>query len=554
MSKGVVLILSYRTLGEEPRKALQATRESRLRFPEPIELNDYDENELIRLLDRMLNKRQDLDFAQRDVSVQVLAGRLSRRVVRKDDDIINMNALVEELDKIFKRREIRLRKEMSEWMKTNCSKTWGDSEGLKAKIKIVILEDVLGPEPPNVRENSASWKELQAMVGLQSLKEEVERLFNFADANYQRERQGKSRTQITLNRCFLGNPGVGKTMAATLYSKILTEMGLLSKGQVTFKNPSDFLSKSIGESEVRTKKALEQAEGGVLIIDDAHMLYRTSGHGTDNSDKFRAGIIDTLVANISGRPGEDRCVLLCGYPDRMEDMFLHSNPGLQRRFPLENAINFGNFDDDQLCQILDQKMVQDGIMVSDAGRKVAREVLSRMKTRPQFGNGGDVENLLTRAKLRQFQRLKTGPEGNFYSKTQPLEAGDFDPDHDRSSRADANRQELFRGLVGVENLVQRFKGYQKMADGMRRHDIDPRPHIPWAFVFKGPPGTGKTLVALCSPRNGSDANLSQDNSQKGWQALLQHGISLIRRDCDVLCYEPDWGALRPDGTEGYQPV
>ncbi|KAF6799469.1 stage V sporulation protein K [Colletotrichum musicola] len=34
-----------------------------------------------------------------------------------------------------------------------------------------------------------------------------------------------------------------------------------------------------------------------------------------------------------------------------------------------------------------------------------------------------------------------------------------------------------------------------MTLGMRKHNVDPRPHTPWAFVFKGPPGTGKTSTA-----------------------------------------------------------
>jgi SpoVK/Ycf46/Vps4 family AAA+-type ATPase len=30
---------------------------------------------------------------------------------------------------------------------------------------------------------------------------------------------------------------------------------------------------------------------------------------------------------------------------------------------------------------------------------------------------------------------------------------------------------------------------------MRLHGIDPKPHVPWAFIFKGAPGTGKTSTA-----------------------------------------------------------
>ena len=75
--------------------------------------------------------------------------------------------------------------------------------------------------------------------------------------------------------------------------------------------------------------------GSALIIDDADMLYHGSGHGTSDSDSFHDGVIDTIVANVSGKPGEDRCVILVGKKDRMKEMFLNSNPGLQRRFPIE---------------------------------------------------------------------------------------------------------------------------------------------------------------------------------------------------------------------------
>lgn len=175
--------------------------------------------------------------------------------------------------------------------------------------------------------------------------------------------------------------------------------------------------------------------GKVLIIDDVHMLYHSSGHGTSDTDSFRSGIIDTIVANVSGKPGEDRCVILVGYKDRVEEIFLNSNPGLQRRFPLENSLHFDNYNPDQLWQTLESKMAEDGnTQASEQAQQVAREVLSRMSGRPNFGNGGDVNTLLAHAKLWQRERLeaaggaKEGWEEELH--TVLLEPQDFDPDYD----------------------------------------------------------------------------------------------------------------------------
>lgn len=39
-------------------------------------------------------------------------------------------------------------------------------------------------------------------------------------------------------------------------------------------------------------------------------LYRTCA--------LQVAVIDTIVAKVQGVPGDDRCVLLLGYPDQME--------------------------------------------------------------------------------------------------------------------------------------------------------------------------------------------------------------------------------------------
>lgn len=125
--------------------------------------------------------------------------------------------------------------------------------------------------------------------------------------------------------------------------------------------------------------------GKVLIIDEAYML-----NGSP-ADPYKSAVIDTIVAEIQSTPGEDRCVLLLGYKEQMEDMLRDVNPGLQRRFPLESAFVFEDFSDAQLRQILDLKLKSVGFDATDQAKRVAMDVLQRARNRPNFGNAGEVD-------------------------------------------------------------------------------------------------------------------------------------------------------------------
>ena len=52
---------------------------------------------------------------------------------------------------------------------------------------------------------------------------------------------------------------------AKIYGQLLTEMGLLSKGEVIVKTPSDFRGSVLGSSEKNTRDILRAAEGSVLV-------------------------------------------------------------------------------------------------------------------------------------------------------------------------------------------------------------------------------------------------------------------------------------------------
>jgi AAA lid domain len=104
------------------------------------------------------------------------------------------------------------------------------------------------------------------------------------------------------------------------------------------------------------------------------------------------------VAEVQGVPGDDRCVLLLGYEEEMKEMFQNVNQGLSRRFQLSDAFRFEDFTDPELQKILLFKLNKQGLGASVRAISVAIDVLGRARNGLNFGNGGDVENLISKAK------------------------------------------------------------------------------------------------------------------------------------------------------------
>lgn len=253
---------------------------------------------------------------------------------------------------------------------------------------------------------------------------------------------------------------------------------------VVTKNPADFVGNVIGQSESNTKAILAATVGKVLIIDEAYMLSGGAGGATTGADSYKSAVIDTIVAEVQSTPGEDRCVLLLGYKDQMEEMFQNVNPGLSRRFPLDSGFLFEDFTDAELQQILMLKLKQQGFEGTDQAKGVALDMLRRARNRPHFGNAGEVDILLDKAKLRHQMRLSSGKSKH----VDTLEAQDFDEDFDRGERASTNCRKLFEGVVGCEAIIAQLEGYQNTAANMKALGMDPKEQIPFNFLFRGPPG------------------------------------------------------------------
>lgn len=256
---------------------------------------------------------------------------------------------------------------------------------------------------------------------------------------------------------------------------------------VIVKNPADFIGECLGKSEAKTKRILQRTIGKVLIIDEAYML--NSGKAESQQDHYRAAVIDTLVAEVQGVPGDDRCILMLGYEDKINAMFQHANPGLSRRFAADSPIRFMDFQLPQLEEILRFKMKQQDLRATPEAFDVASQVLERTLMRPNFANAGEVDTFLDRAKLSYQNRQDKKPvaERNYDTVFEPE---DFDPNISRGKNAIENCQKLLQGQVAQE-VVDKVVEYLILADNARQKGwsgTNLKEIIPMNFIFKGPPG------------------------------------------------------------------
>lgn len=377
---------------------------------------------------------------------------------------------------------------------------WMAAENLTARQWLERLQSVplINPDTirtsgwfPSMRPLSASPQtEMENLIGLDAVKAHFSELA--AWLSVVKDSAAAPADAPLLHMVFSGSPGTGKTTVARLAGEILRDIGILRRGHLVEVRAADLIANHVGGTAVRVNQAIDEALDGVLFIDEAYMLAETERGG------FGQEAIDTLLTRMEDERHR-LVVIAAGYTEPMK-RFLKANPGLPRRFPIENRLVFQDYSPAELTAILIQ-MAQNRRLHIEPAEKALREVIDGLYAtkNESFGNAGEVRNLLDALERRRASRIrKLGLD-----KDAPCLPEDIPTRYRGYLSPSLNSTAAIVGklnqLVGLQPFKQHFHSLhaQVRVDLLRksRNIFSSGQQRLHHLIFIGNPGTGKTSAA-----------------------------------------------------------
>ena len=261
----------------------------------------------------------------------------------------------------------------------------------KPYIPYIIMEDIIGTEPNEHDPNSGLYRvmnEIKHYVGIDGIKTQLHQLIDVAKFNWNQEKNHLPTVPIMLNKLFIGKPGTGKTSIAKFWAETIKSLNLLSNGEFIETAASDFIGGAVGESQNKTSAIIKSAKGQVLFIDEAYVLAES---------EYGLEALNTIVEQVQATPGADLCVIMAGYTKEMNAMCRNVNPGLGRRFDVENPVLFKDYDDNALRTILKLSAKKTNVELYESAKDYAISQISKKRPTKDFGNAGTVNNFLNDA-------------------------------------------------------------------------------------------------------------------------------------------------------------
>ena len=248
--------------------------------------------------------------------------------------------------------------------------------------------------------------ELEAMDGMDGIKEKMRTLSSEIMFENEQRRRGMNVRPKTRHLIFKGPPGTGKTTIANLIVRLYYGLGVIRSHTLVLANRAALIGAYEGKSAEKTLAKLNEARGGVIFIDEAYELVQDRG---GQADPFGSEALTTLMEYMDNHR-DDLIVIIAGYEAPIE-RFLGENPGLKSRFAITMA--FSTYSPEEMWRILTGMARKEGRTVDSAIESQFKQIIEIMWDTDQrgervldvAGNGRFARNVFEQAQGLSSRRL-----------------------------------------------------------------------------------------------------------------------------------------------------
>lgn len=340
------------------------------------------------------------------------------------------------------------------------------------------------------RKQIGAREQLEQMIGLRSVKKEIDKMLRMVEFNQQRIAKGLEPQEQSFHSVFLGNPGTGKTTVARLIGEVLYESGAFKSDEFKLIEASepDFISQNVGGTAQQTLALLEKAKGGVLFIDEAYALNKK-----DSNVNFGIEAINTILKYMEDHRDEIM-IIFAGYTREMEQ-FLRTNPGLTSRVP--NKFVFEDYTPEEIVEIGVKDLVRKQYRFENE-EYYAQQVKRAYQNSLDHSNARWIRNFNEKL-LKSFANrvVNTGEDDLETIKNNDIDEVLALGKYQSLGKDGEDALERLQKLIGIQKVKEQVNSFVSLAELNQRREKQGQINNDFTLhsLFLGNSGTGKTTVA-----------------------------------------------------------